>query len=485
MTSAASTDTAAGDGIWATWKAAPVPARALLLGVFINRLGGFFQTFLVLFLSHRGFSEWQAGFALTVYGAGSLIGVLAGGALSDRLGARMATIVSMLGTAVLLLAILYVGPYGAVLIAVAACGLVNQLCRPAAATLLSELTTPERQVMMFALYRWALNLGTTAAPLLAYLFISISYDVLFWAEATAAVLYAVIAAVWLPHRKPATDRKTAAEAKAKAGSGYGAMLRDRRYLLYLLAMLVNSTVYIQYISTLPLTMKDAGLATIWYSGVVALNGFLVITCELLVTKVIQRWPIKVTMATGFALLGGGLSLYALPWGVAIFFIGCLVWTMAEMVGGPTMFAYPGIAAPEHLRGRYIASMQLMFNLGGAVGPGLGVFLYDAIGLNVWWCCGLASLVALILAVSSMVKPSPAEPVDGLEPADGLDAAGPGPAPATELLDAAGTAELAVSDEASQPVAAPAQSTGDPIAAADQPVSADEFPVGAKASSEGR
>jgi predicted MFS family arabinose efflux permease len=404
-------ETGTNDGIWATWKAAPTPARALLLGVFINRLGGFFQTFLVLFLNHRGFSKWEAGFALTVYGAGSLVGVLAGGALADRLGPRLATIVSMLGTAVLLLVILYVGPYGAVLAAVALCGLVNQLCRPAAATLLSELTTSERQVMMFALYRWALNLGTTAAPLLAYLFISISYGTLFWAEAAAAVIYAGIAAIWLPRRKSGAERAAAAEVKDKAATGYGAMLRDRRYLLYLLAMLVNSTVYIQYISTLPLTMKDAGLATIWFSAVVALNGFLVITCELLVTKVIQRWPIKVTMATGFALLGGGFSLYALPWGVAIFFIGCLVWTMAEMVGGPTMFAYPGIAAPEQLRGRYIASMQLMFNLGGAIGPGLGVFLYDAIGLNVWWCFGLASLLALLLAASGMSRPEPVVPTN--------------------------------------------------------------------------
>ncbi|HEX2904780.1 MAG TPA: MFS transporter [Jatrophihabitans sp.] len=462
---------AAGDGIWATWKAAPVPARALLLGVFINRLGGFFQTFLVLFLSHRGFSKWEAGFALTVYGVGSLAGVLAGGALSDRLGPRLATIVSMLGTAVLLLVILYVGPYWAVLVAVALCGLVNQLCRPAAATLLSELTTPERQVMMFALYRWALNLGTTAAPLLAYLFISISYSVLFWAEAVAAVLYAGIAAVWLPRREP-PEPAAAAAAGDRPASGYAAMLRDRRYLLYLLAMLVNSTVYIQYISTLPLTMKDAGLATIWYSGVVALNGFLVITCELLVTKVIQRWPIKVTMATGFALLGGGLSLYALPWGVAIFFIGCLIWTMAEMVGGPTMFAYPGIAAPEPLRGRYIASMQLMFNLGGAVGPGLGVFLYDAIGLNVWWCCGLASLVALVLAVSSMVTPA-AVTADAAATDAGADAA---------LLQAAATAELAVSDEAVQPIAAPLSTRGEHIAAPESAISAEDSLLG---STEGR
>jgi predicted MFS family arabinose efflux permease len=400
------------DGIWSTWRASPAPVRALLLGVFVNRLGGFFQTFLVLFLTHRGFSRWEAGFALTAYGVGSLIGVLAGGALADRLGPRMATIVSMSGTAVLLLAILYLGNYPAVLTAVVLCGLANQLCRPASATLLSQLTAPERQVMIFALFRWSLNLGTTAAPLLAALFISIGYWLLFWAEAAAAVVYLVIAAVWLPKREPrSADQRS--DRAARAASGYRAMLRDRRYLLYLLAMLVNSIVYIQYISTLPLTMRDAGLAIIWYSLVVALNGFLVITCELLVTKVVQRWPIKVVVATAFSLLGGGLSLYALPWGVAIFFIGCLVWTMAEMVGGPTMFAYPGMIAGENLRGRYIGSMQLMFNLGSAIGPGLGVFLYDSIGRNVWWCCGLGSLVALGLAVSGMTQPNQpdAQPVE--------------------------------------------------------------------------
>lgn len=396
------------DGIWSTWRASPAPVRALLFGVFVNRLGGFFQTFLVLFLTHRGFKHWEAGFALTAYGVGSLIGVLVGGALADRLGARMTTIMSMSGTAVLLLAILYLGNYPAVLTAVVLCGLANQLCRPASATLLSQLTAPERQVMIFALFRWSLNLGTTAAPLLAALFISVGYWLLFWAEAAAAVIYLVIALVWLPKREPQPADQRPDKA-AKAASGYRAMLRDRRYLLYLLAMLVNSIVYIQYISTLPLTMHDAGLAIIWYSMVVALNGFLVITCELLVTKVVQRWPIKVVVATAFALLGGGLSLYALPWGVAIFFIGCLVWTMAEMVGGPTMFAYPGMIAKEHLRGRYIGSMQLMFNLGSAIGPGLGVFLYDSIGRNVWWCCGLGSLIALGLAASGMTKPTPAEP----------------------------------------------------------------------------
>jgi predicted MFS family arabinose efflux permease len=393
-------------GVWNTLTSSPLPVRAILLGIFVNRLGAFFQTFLVLFLTARGFSKFEAGFALTGYGVGSMIGVLAGGALADRLGPRLATLVSMGGSAVMLLSVLYLRQYPALLAAVVLVGVIGQLYRPASATLLSELTEPDRQVMIFALYRWAMNLGTTAAPLLGALLISVSYDLLFWAEAGTAICYGVIAAVALPRRAPAAaPAASGGTGELQLSGGYRAVLADRRFVLYLLAMLVNSAVYIQYVSTLPLTMHDAGLATFWFSIVVALNGFIVITCELLITKLTQRLPIKLVVGLGFALLGAGLSLYALPWGVAIFLIGTLVWTLAEIVGGPTMFAYPGMVAPAHLRGRYIGSMQLMFALGGAIGPGLGVFLYDAIGRHMWWCCGLGSLLALVLASSSMQRPA--------------------------------------------------------------------------------
>ncbi len=417
-------------GVWNTWTHSPMPVRAILLGIFVNRLGAFFQTFLVLFLTERGFSRFEAGFALTGYGVGSMIGVLAGGALADRLGPRLATLASMGGSAVMLLSVLYLHNYPALLVAVVLVGVIGQLYRPASATLLSELTAPQRQVMIFALYRWAMNLGTTAAPLAGAVLISVSYDLLFWAEAIAAICYAVIAAVALPRRV----RPVAGTEQADRGAGYRAVLADRRFVLYLLAILVNAAVYIQYVSTLPLTMRDAGLATYWFSVVVAVNGFIVITCELLITKLTQRLPIKLVVGLGFALLGAGLSLYALPWGVAIFLIGTLVWSLAEIIGGPTMFASPGMVAPEHLRGRYIGSMQLMFALGGALGPGLGVFAYDAIGLAMWWCCGLASVLALALAVSGMRRP-PSTDTETTDTRTGdAPAAGRGPAPGAPELD---------------------------------------------------
>jgi MFS family permease len=379
-----------------TWAAAELPVKAVLVGTFVNKLGAFLQTFLVLFLTHRGFSEVQAGLALGCFGAGGLAGVLTGGALADRLGPRLATLTSMAGSAALLIAVLYVRDLPTMLGVVTLVGVVGQLYRPASATLISELTPKDRQVMIFALYRWSLNLGTTVAPLLGAALISVSYDLLFWSEAVAAGAFAVIAAIALPKRK----REPAGQAQAPP-VGYRKVLADRRYVRYLLAIAVNSMVYIQYIATLPLAMRDHGLPTVWFGVVVALNGFLVITCELFVTRFTQRWRVRRVITAGFVLLGAGYSIYALPFGLAAFLTGTLVWTAAEVVGGPTMLAYPGLIAPAHLRGRYIGAMQVMFSVGGVVGPAAGVALYRLLGDQVWVLSGAICLLALAFALSGM------------------------------------------------------------------------------------
>jgi MFS family permease len=394
-------------GVWVTLRESSLPVRAMLVGVLVNRLGAFLQTFLVLFLTHRGFTEVQAGFALGTYGGGAFLGVIIGGALADRLGPRYATLVSMCGTAGLLVVVLYVRSFPAVIVSVAFAGLVNQFYRPAAATLLSELTPKHQQVMIYAVYRLAINLGTTAAPVAGAVLITVSYDLLFWAQAVAALIYAGIAGLTLPKR-PAHGK--AADVDARGRRGYVALLADGRYLLYLLAILVNSLVYIQYVATLPLTMQDLGFATIWYAVLVSLNGFIVITCELFVTKFVQRLPLRVIIVTGFSLLGGGLAMYALPFGLWIFVVGTLVWTLAEIIGGPTMMSYAGLVAPPGLRGRYIGAMQTMFSLGAAIGPAVGVAVYQWIGLNAWWVFGLACAAAIVFGLGGMRRPEP-EPAE--------------------------------------------------------------------------
>jgi MFS family permease len=387
-------------GILVTIREAPVPVKALLVGVFVNKLGWFLQVFLVLFLTtSKGFTPVQAGTALGVYGAGSVVGLIIGGSLSDRVGPRSAVMISMFGMAGFVLAIAFVPSYAAVLVVVALAGAVGQFYRPASAALLTELTPKHRQVMIFAVYRLAMNVGTTAAPLIGAALVAISWNLLFVGEALAALAYAAVAIVALP-KKPREQVQDTTSETPPAG-GYLAVLRDYRYVLFLVCMFINAAIYMQYLAVLPLHMKAEGLSTWWYSAIVALNGFIVITCELLMTRVTQNWAPRVAAMAGFVLLGGGLAFYSVPGGLAVFVIGTLLWTLAEIVGGPTMFAYPGMAAPQPLLGRYVGAAHAMFGLGSALGPFLGVWAWNRYGTQVWVWCGLAGLLAVVLAYVGM------------------------------------------------------------------------------------
>jgi predicted MFS family arabinose efflux permease len=179
---------------------------------------------------------------------------------------------------------------------------------------------------------------------------------------------------------------------------------------------VNSVVYVQYLAVLPLTMLAAGLNTAWYGGVVALNGLIVITCELLMTKVVQHWPSRIVVIVGFALLGGGIACYALPWGPAVFVVGTLIWSLAEIIAGPTMFAYPAIAGPAHLRGRYLGSAQAMFSLGTAIGPVIGVSVYNMVGRSAWSWFALVCVVGMAAAWRG-IRNVPAVPVEPAVPTE--------------------------------------------------------------------
>jgi MFS family permease len=394
-------------GVLGTFREAPTAVRSLLAGTLVNRLGAFLQLFLVLFLTARGFSAMQAGVALGAYGLGLVIGVLLGGVFTDRAGARHTITVSMASAGILLVAIAYLRFYPALLVTVMAVGAASQMYRPASAALLAQLTPESRQVMVFAMSRLALNLGATAAPLIGAALVSVSYTLLFWGEALASFGYAALALCTLRVARPDTllertdpertrpERDADDPSPADQRGGYGAVLADRRYVAFLVAVMVNTVVYVQYLAALPLAMRDAGYATVWFSVVVALNGLVVVTCELPMTTFVRRWPTRIVLPVSLPLLALGQVIYALPGGLAVFVVGTAIWSLAETIQGPTLFAYPAQAGPARLRGRYLGASQAMFGIGWAVGPVVGIALWTMIGTRFWLICGAASLLAIL------------------------------------------------------------------------------------------
>ena len=407
--------------IGSTLRTSDPAVRWLLFGVFVNQLGAFVQVFLVLFLVDAGASEGRAGLALGAYGAGSVLGALLGGRLADRLGRRTTMTVSMLCAAALTISISFLGSpelYALLLLVVIADGAMTQAYRPAASAMLADLVPEDRLVMTFSMYRVALNTGAVIGPLVAAWLMTVSWDLLFWADGLTAIACALLARRFLPASEPASAAAAGAapaagaQAASTAGrevapAGYRAILRDGRYLLYLFAMFASAVIYMQYFSVLPLQIRDDGHTALVYSAILALSAGAVITCELLVTKRVQAWRASTAAAGGIALLAIGLGAYGIEGGLVLLFAASLVGVFGQILSGPTMFAHPARVAPVAARGAYAGASQAMFGLGASLGPLLGVLAFDAIGGAVWAASAAVGVLAALAALAGLrERPAP-------------------------------------------------------------------------------
>lgn len=387
-------------GVLRTLRELPNPVRVLLFGIALNRMGSFVALFLILYLTDNGYSPSRAGLVLTAFGVGTIAGSFVGGTVAGRFGPRRAIVGSMLLSGVATACLGFVDQYVPLLVISLAAGTFTQVYRPAASTLLAELTPPKRLVMASAATRLGLNVGASAGPLLGVWLSAYSYTGLFLVNAATNLGFAIVALLALPDTEPAgaeagaPGKEGTTKEDGKSGGGYLEVLRDRRFLLVIAAMFLTAFTEAQYQAVLPLEIKDRGLSTALYGTVLALNGVLVIVFELPLTRFTQKLPMHTMIAFGSLLIGGGLSLFGIGAGIWIFFTGTVVWTLGEIISAPSIVAYPALAAPrEQLRSRYIGALTTAQTAGYAVGPSAGTTLFQYSGTAVWVMCAVLGLVA--------------------------------------------------------------------------------------------
>ena len=411
---------AAQAGVVTTFRETPRPVKVLLFGMLVNRLGSFLQAFLVLYLVDRGYPATHAAFALGALGVGGVAGGLLGGWITDRVGSRRTIVASGLGTAAATAAILYMPTFTGTLVCALLVGALSQAYRPASSALLAAYTPEARYTMVFAMYRLATNLGSTGGPLIGVALIAVSYSALFLTEAAVLVVYSLVALLMLPADRPPVAGSSTEDGQPRPIKR--GVWRDGRYLLFLLAVLLVSTVYVQYLVGLPLQIHDQGLSVGVYGALVAINALVVTVLELPATRVTQRWSPRLAFVLNILLIGAGMSLYAFAWGVPGLVVGTVLWSLGEIIGAPAMFSYPARIAPPQLRGRYLGASNAAISVAFAAGPVLGAAAWTVSGSGLWIGCGVVCAVAAAAALVGMRR----EPDVDEDPVDGGVVAEPRP-----------------------------------------------------------
>jgi MFS family permease len=391
-------------------RSLPGPVWILCAGSFVNRFGSFVAVFLVLYLREKGYSIAEAGFVVSLYGAGNVMAAAVGGLVADRLGRRNAIAISMFSSAATLLAlsqadeIVLIG--GLTILA----GLTGEMYRPASAALLADLVPAGQRLPAFALNRLAINLGFAAGPATAGLLADRSFTYLFVGDALTSLVFGILALAALP------EGVRTRRGDERRGEGIRTIARDRAFVFFLVSSILGAFVYFQSNATFPLHVKESGLSNADYGLLISLNGLAIVLLELPFTSITQRYPAIPTLAVGSILVGLGFALNAWAESLAALAFTVLIWTIGEIVYAPVASAYVADIAPVHLRGRYQGAWGLMWGLAFMLGPGLGAVFFAWNGDAFWLFCGVLGVLSagLLLAGSRTPRsrtPSPARTPD--------------------------------------------------------------------------
>ncbi|HUP60293.1 MAG TPA: MFS transporter [Thermoanaerobaculia bacterium] len=373
----------------------PRSAWILFGGTFINRFGTFVMPFLAIYLTRQGYSAAQAGFAVSAYGAGHIFAAMLGGHLADRIGRRYTIALSMFASAAMMLALSQARAYPTIVLFTFLVGLAGELYRPAASALLGDVVTEEQRVAAFGMYRFAVNLGFAAGPATAGFLADHSFFLLFAGDAITSFVYGIVALVALPHgNRSSTKEEKPAEALRFA-------LRDRTFVLFLLATLCITWIEFQLHSTLPLYITSIGYSTATYGALISINGVLIVFFELAIISWTQRHPPQPLIAIGYLLTGIGFALTGFAQQIPALVATVVIWTIGEMIYAPVTGAFVTGLAPERYRGRYMGLWILMWSVGMLLGPFLGTLLFEYNRTYLWLACAVAGIVSALLA---MVKP---------------------------------------------------------------------------------
>lgn len=353
-------------------------------GTLINRLGGFVQPLLALYLTQvRDASVVETGYVLTLFGLGCAVSQPVGGALADRIGRRRTMVLGLLTSAGSLLLLGAARSLVAIAVTAAVYGLCLDLFRPASRAAVVDLVAPADLPRAMALNFWAINLGFAVATPLAGLLAVRGYWLLFVLDAATCVAFAVVLLRGVPETRPVTAERSGSTRD---------VLRDPLMVAMCVGTLLQAVVYLQAFLTLPLAFTADGLSTAAYGSVLGVNGLLIIVLQPLLLGVLAGRADRLLLWAG-VLQGVGFGATALADDLVGHLTALTVWTVGEVLAAGVLGALVGQLAPTHLRGRYMGVHGLSYGVAGLVAPLLGTQVLARAGEGWLWGGALVLCVA--------------------------------------------------------------------------------------------
>lgn len=363
------------------YRGLPRAVWILALASFVNRAGAMVLPFLTIYVvGERGATLQQAGDLLAIFGLGALVGIAAGGRLTDRIGFLPVQVGALTLGGLTLFALGLAESLTHIRALVFLLGLASEGFRPANYTAIAAFSPPTIRARCFGLHRLAINLGWTIGPVLGGVLAQIDYGWLFLADGGTCLAAGGILGVAL-----SGEVRRAAAGKERPAGPAPSPWGDGPFLAVLALLGLQGLVFFQMLGALPLFMSsELGFDEGTIGRVLAVNAVLIVLFEMPLVKRIEGLP--TLRLVGFAGLLVGIGYGLLPWGAGVLFVATTVaiWTVGEMISNPPMMTFVANRASDANRGRYMGLYNVTYSLAFIAAPGLGMRVYEAFGASTLW-----------------------------------------------------------------------------------------------------
>ena len=380
----------------------------LALTQFINRSGTMVVFFASVYLhSDLGISLPQVGIIMSMFGAGSLIGVYTGGWLVDRIGYYPVMLSSLLMGGSMFLLVSLLESFVPLCVGMFMLSALGEAYRPANMAAVSQFAGKEIFTRSISLNRLAINLGFAAGPALGGLLASHNYKFIFYADGITCMAAACMVFAFL---RPAGALRQTQHAQ-HTGARVSAF-SDKPYRWFLLIACAYAFCFFQFFTTLPLYYKaELAISEGKIGLLMGLNGLLVAGIEmLLIYKIERRLSPMHFVAAGALLLVLAYLMLLVSGAMAWLALITVVISFSEMLAMPFMTTYMNSRAQPYNRGQYASLYVMAWSVAQMLAPVVATQFIDRVGYNALWIFLAAVSAALMIAARAMHNREQSRPV---------------------------------------------------------------------------
>ena len=386
----------------------PFGVYVLLVAKVVMTAGNFVYPFLSLYLTKKaGMTEDSAGVIIMATAFASILGSVVGGTLADYFGCKHVMVAALVMASLCCLAVPFAQDKHVMVTLIALSLACLSASDPAFNSLIADLTAQGARRAAYSLTYWGQNIGFAVGPLIAGVLFNSNINLIFWLDGAATLCAGMLILVWVPWPHRRRRGKGAARREELATRSGLRFIRSawvhRAILLFCVFFTAHSFIYAQTNFVLPLYLhKIFGRSGVeLYGMLMAVNGVAV----MVLTPVIVRLTKGISPARCVAM---GIGLYSFAFGIYIFYediiwfvVSAVIWSVGEILAVTNSKVFVAERAPPDQRGRYNVFLDVSYEAGFGLGPGVMGKVIISMGMMYTWIIIVAVSLISSLAIFLM------------------------------------------------------------------------------------